>query len=209
MDGLLFDTEGLYWEVGDTVLQRRGFRYSKELQSRMMGRVGVAALQQMVDFHSLEDSPESLLVESDELFADKLAAGVPPISGVTEWIDHLRTQQIPFGLATSSRRKFVEILFQTISWKQDLAFILTGDDVQHGKPHPEMYLRAATQLGISPEQMLVLEDSENGCIAAVASGACTVAIPSVHTRGQNFDGAHLIAESISDSRLWAMIAPAE
>ena len=209
MDGLLFDTEGLYWEVGDTVLQRRGFRYSKELQSRMMGRVGVAALQQMVDFHSLEDSPESLLVESDELFADKLAAGVPPISGVTEWIDHLRTQQIPFGLATSSRRKFVEILFQTISWKQDLAFILTGDDVQHGKPHPEMYLRAATQLGISPEQMLVLEDSENGCIAAVASGACTVAIPSVHTRGQNFDGAHLIAESISDSRLWAMINPAE
>lgn len=205
MDGLLFDTEGLYWEVGDTVLQRRGFQYSKELQTHMMGRVGVAALQQMVDFHSLKDSPESLLSESDELFAAKLADGVPPIPGVTAWIDHLRTHQIPFGLATSSRRRFVEILFETIPWKQDLAFILTGDDVQQGKPHPEMYLRAAAQLGIPPDQMLVLEDSGNGCAAAVAAGACTVAIPSIHTQGQNFDGVNLIADTISDSRLWAMI----
>ena len=208
MDGLLFDTEGLYWEVGDTVLQRRGFRYSKELQRRMMGRVGVAALQQMVEFHSLEESAESLLAESDELFANKLGAGIPPLSGVTSWIEHLKSHQIPFGLATSSRRRFVEILFETIPWKQDLAFILTGDDVEHGKPHPEMYLRAATQLGIPPEQMLVLEDSGNGCAAGIAAGACTVAIPSIHTRDQNFEGATLIAESISDPRLWAMIEPA-
>ena len=205
MDGLLFDTEGLYWEVGDTVLQRRGFRYSKELQTRMMGRVGVAALQQMVEFHSLKESPESLLAESDELFADKLAAGVPPLSGVTSWIDHLRFHRVPFGLATSSRRRFVEILFETIPWKQDLAFILTGDDVEHGKPHPEMYLRAASQLGISPDQMLVLEDSGNGCAAAVAAGARTVAIPSIHTQDQKFDGAILIADNIRDARLWAMI----
>jgi HAD superfamily hydrolase (TIGR01509 family) len=207
MDGLLFDTEGLYWEVGDTVLQRRGFRYSKELQTRMMGRVGVTALQQMVEFHSLNESPESLLAESDELFADKLAAGVPPLPGVTSWIEHLRSHQIPFGLATSSRRKFVEILFETIPWKQDLAFILTGDDVEHGKPHPEMYLRAATEFGIPPDQMLVLEDSGNGCAAAVTAGARTVAIPSIHTQDQNFDGAILIADSIRDARLWAMIHP--
>lgn len=209
MDGLLFDTEGLYWEVGDTVLQRRGFRYSKALQSRMMGRVGVAALQQMVDFHCLEDSPESLLEESDELFAEKLATGVPPIAGVPEWIDHLKTHEVPFGLATSSRRRFVDILFESIAWKQDLAFILSGDDVKHGKPHPEMYLRAATLLDISPEQMLVLEDSSNGCAAAIASGACTVAIPSIHTQDQSFDGAFLIADNIRDPRLWAMIEPAQ
>ena len=209
MDGLLFDTEGLYWEVGDTVLQRRGYRYSKQLQTRMMGRVGVAALQQMVDFHQLEDTPERLLEESDELFTEKLERGVPPIAGVPEWIAFLKQQQVPFGLATSSRRCFVDILFQTIAWKADLAFILTGDDVRQGKPHPEMYLRSADHLGISPQHMLVLEDSGNGCAAAVAAGACTVAIPSTHTRDQNFDGAVLIADTIGDSRLWSMIQPIE
>ena len=207
MDGLLFDTEDLYWEVGDTVLQRRGFRYSKALQSRMMGRVGVAAVQQMVDFHSLEESPEILLAESDEIFAGKLAEGVPLIDGVSEWIEHLKTHQVPFGLATSNRRGFVDILFRDIPWRKDFAFTLTGDDVINGKPHPEMYLRAAGELGISPDQMLVLEDSGNGCAAAVAAGACTVAVPSIHTKDQDFTGATLLASSIRDSRLWAMIKP--
>ena len=72
-----------------------------------------------------------------------------------------------------------------------------------------MYLRAAMKLDVSPEQMLVLEDSSNGCAAAIAAGACTVAIPSIHTRDQNFRGAHLIADNISDPRLWAMIATAQ
>jgi beta-phosphoglucomutase-like phosphatase (HAD superfamily) len=53
--------------------------------------------------------------------------------------------------------------------------------------------------------MLVLEDSGNGCAAAIAARACTVAIPSIHTQDQNFEGAYLIAEHISDPRLWAMI----
>ena len=205
MDGLLFDTEGLYWEVGNEVLQRRGHCFSKELQQRMMGRVGVSALQQMVDFHSLDDSPETLLAESDELFSAKLELGVPPMAGVNEWIELLIRADIPFGLATSSRRKFVDVLFQSIPWRNDLAFILTGDDVTRGKPDPQIYSLAAGRLAISPGQMLVLEDSGNGCAAAVTAGAYTVAIPSVHTQDQDFHGAKLVADTISDPRLHALI----
>ena len=209
MDGLLFDTEGLYWEVGDQVLQRRGHLFSKTLQQRMMGRVGVAALQQMVDFHDLQESAETLLEESDELYAGMLEKGVPPMEGVNEWIALLKSRQIPFGLATSSRRKYVDVLFETIPWRDDLAFTLTGDDVTRGKPDPQMYLLAAERLGIEAAQMMVLEDSGNGCSAAVAAGAYTVAIPSVHTREQNFEGAMLIADSISDPRLRALVDPSE
>ena len=207
MDGLLFDTEGLYWEVGDAVLQRRGYRFSKELQQRMMGRVGVAALQQMVEFHSLNDSAETLLAESDELYSAMLKQGVPPIQGVNEWIGFLKQRGIPFGLATSSQRKYVDVLFRTIPWKDDLEFILTGDDVSCGKPDPEIYLLAAKRLALSPAHVLVLEDSGNGCAAAVAAGTCTVAIPSVHTQDQDFSGARLIADSIIDPRIRTLIEP--
>ncbi len=51
MDGLLFDTEKLYWQVGDTVLRQRGHRFTAELQQRMMGRVGVSSIQQIIDLH--------------------------------------------------------------------------------------------------------------------------------------------------------------
>lgn len=202
MDGLLFDTERLYWQVGDTVLQRRGRRFCGELQQRMMGRVGTSAMQQMIDFHGLDATPEALLGESEELFVDLLTAGLEPMPGLAAWIDQLRLAARPFGLATSSRRKFVEMILNTVDWREELAFTLTGDDVTRGKPDPQMYQMAAEAMGIRATEMLVLEDSGNGCAAAVAAGAITVAIPSEHTRGQNFTGAALIADSLVDPRLW-------
>lgn len=206
MDGLLFDTERLYWDVGDAVLAARGYRYSHALQQRMMGRIGVAAMQQMIDFHSLTDSPEDLLAESDRLYGQRLAHDITPMPGLAPWIDLLRAKKIPFGLATSSRRKFVDIILATTDWADDLTFVLTGDDVTHGKPDPEMYFRAAEKLKLPPAEMLVLEDSQNGCAAGVAAGAYTVAIPSEHTQMQSFDGAKLVAHSLSDPRLWALVA---
>ena len=206
MDGLLFDTEKLYWQVGDTVLQRRGHRFSAELQRRMMGRVGVSAIQQMIDFHGLADNPDDLLAESERLYGDLLSDGPDPMPGLDQWIEFLIENEAPFGLATSSQRKFVDQIFSSIHWRDHLKFELTGDDVENGKPHPEMYLRAAAALEIEPKHMLVLEDSGNGCAAGVASGAQTIAIPSEHTNNQDFSGAALVCGSLSDPRLIEYVA---
>ncbi|WP_419190066.1 HAD family hydrolase [Stieleria marina] len=205
MDGLLFDTEKLYWQVGDTVLQRRGFRFSAELQQRMMGRVGVSAMAQMIEMHSLKDSAEDLLAESDQIYSELLGETPDSMPGLELWIDYLDQIEMPFGLATSSRRKFVDRIFESVPWREALQFVLTGDDVVNGKPDPEMYLKAAEKLGIAPEAMMVLEDSGNGCAAAVAAGAQTVAIPSEHTKSQDFSGAILVAESLADPMLWSLL----
>ncbi|TWU45640.1 Phosphorylated carbohydrates phosphatase [Novipirellula aureliae] len=205
MDGLLFDTERLYWQVGDEILRRRGFRFDEELQTRMMGRVGTAAMQQMIDMHKLDDSPERLLLESEDLFGALLVKDLQPMPGLAEWIDLLQRSKLPFGLATSSRRMFVDVILARSDWRGSLSFVLTGDDVVNGKPHPEMYQSAAAKMEIAPASMLVLEDSGNGCRAAVAAGAQTVAVPSEHTKTQDFGGAILIAESLRDPRLHALI----
>ncbi|KAA5546333.1 HAD-IA family hydrolase [Roseiconus nitratireducens] len=205
MDGLLFDTERIYWQVGDTVLQRRGHRYSADLQARMMGRVGTAAVEQMIAFHRLDESPEDLLRESDQLYGELLPTLLRPMPGLESWIDYLHARDVPFALTTSSRRKWVDVIFADLSWREALAFVLTGDDVNNGKPHPEIYLTAIERFGIPPDQMLVLEDSGNGCAAGVASGALVVAVPNEHTRNQDFTGALLVAESLSDPRLWDLL----
>ena len=96
MDGLLFDTERLYWEVGDQLFQRRGHRFCKGLQQRMMGRVGVAAMQQMVDYFSLSDSAEQLLEESDALYAKMIENGVEPMPGLSSWIEFLQDLRTAF-----------------------------------------------------------------------------------------------------------------
>lgn len=208
MDGLLFDTERIYWQVGDALLQRRGHRYSADLQNRMMGRLGTAAMQQMVDFHDLDDSASDLLAESELLYGDLLPQLLRPMPGLNEWIDHLQSVSMPFALTTSSRRKWVDVIFADLSWRHSLEFVLTGDDVTHGKPHPEMYQTAAAKFGIEPESLLVLEDSGNGCAAGVAAGARVIAIPNQHTREHDFSGATLVAESLLDRRLWDCVGPA-
>ncbi len=114
MDGLLFETEGLYWQVGDTVLQRRGYRYSKELQSRMMGRVGVAAVQQMIDLHNLEDDAVELLAECDEIFASMLELGVDQMPGVDAIIRRFQNKKLPLRLITNSRRRAAPVLMGTV-----------------------------------------------------------------------------------------------
>ncbi|MGC6447349.1 MAG: HAD family hydrolase [Rubripirellula sp.] len=209
MDGLLFDTESLYWQCGDELLKRRGHRFCKSLQQRMMGRVGVSAIQQMIDFHQLDDQAEELIQESNEVFAGLLERGAQEMPGLSNFIEFLKVNAIPFGLATSSQRRFVDILFRDRAWREDLEFILTGDDVTRGKPDPQIYQMAADRLNLPPHQMLVLEDSGNGCAAGVASGACTVAVPSEHTQDQDFTGATLVADTLEDPRLWNLLVANE
>ena len=84
-------------------------------------------------------------------------------------------------------------------------FLLTAEDVRDGKPHPEIYLSAAQRFGIDPAQMLVLEDSENGCRAAVAAAATTVAVPGPHNSGSQYPGVALQAESLSDLRIYQLL----
>ncbi|TWU15853.1 HAD family hydrolase [Allorhodopirellula heiligendammensis] len=205
MDGLLFDTERIYFQVGDVVLQRRGFRFSSELQKQMMGRVGLSAIGEMIAFHRLDDEPAALLAESNVVYAELLLDHLEPMPNLERFIDHLSRSGVPFGVATSSQRQFVEMILPTTTWHDQLAFVLTGDDVTHGKPHPEMYLKAAELLAISPANMLVLEDSGNGAASAIAAGAITVAVPNEHSHDQPFDGVDLVADTLGDERLWAML----
>ena len=86
------------------------------------------------------------------------------------------------------------------------SFILTSEDITHGKPHPEIYLLAARRFGVPPGEMLVLEDSHNGCRAAATAGAFTVAVPGDHSRRQDFSSADLIIESLWDGRLYKVLS---
>jgi len=106
------------------------------------------------------------------------------------------------GIATSSRRAFVERVLAKFNCQPRFSPILTSEDITEGKPHPEIYLTAAARLGIEPAEMLVLEDSQNGCRAAVAAGAITVAVPGAHSRRHDFTGAALVAESLADRRIY-------
>jgi len=202
LDGLMFNTEELYQLVGTELLRRRGFEFTQELLDQMMGRPSGVALQMMIDTHCLKATVQELLAETDEIFPEILRTRLAPMPGLVELLAELEARQVPKGIATSSRRSFVERVLGQFGYQSRFSPILTSEDITHGKPHPEIYLLAASRLGIAPCQMLVLEDSQNGCRAAVAAGAIAIAVPGTHSARHDFGGAALVAESLADRRIY-------
>ncbi|MEX2310062.1 MAG: HAD family phosphatase [Pirellulales bacterium] len=201
LDGLLVNSEDLYEQAGETVLRRRGKTYDATLREQMMGRPVVDAIQLMIDCHSLPDPLEDLMYECREVLEGLMASSLAPMSGVAQLLDELQAINMPIAVATSGTREYAHHVLSQVNLKHLFRFILTAEDIRHGKPNPEVYLLAADRLGLAPQQMMVLEDSANGCRSAVAAGAFVVAVPNRHTRDHNFVGAILIADTLSDLRI--------
>src|SRR5262245_22289269 len=97
LDGLMFNTEELYQEVGSELLRRRGYDFTQELLDQMMGRPSHIALQIMIDTHTLKATVEELLAETDEIFPDILRTRLAPMPGLLELLDALEQRKIPKG----------------------------------------------------------------------------------------------------------------
>ena len=209
MDGLMFNTEDLYDQVGETLLSRRGHAFTLQLKLKMMGLPGPKAFEVLRSELGLNDPVETLQAESDEIFKVILPAQIATMKGLNGLLDLLESRKIPKAVATSSHRKFATAALGCFDLQRRFEFVLTAEDVTHGKPDPEIYLTTAKRLQVEPHQMLVLEDSLTGSRAAAAAGAFTIAVPTAHTRGLDFGHVDHVAESLEDSLILELFAPRE
>lgn len=203
LDGLMFNTELLYPQVGYELCRRRGKKFTDELLHQMMGRPGNISLQIMIDYHEFhDDTVDGLQEESIEIFLPLLDTQLEPMPGCLKLLDALESAEIPKAVATSSAKRFVTDILSRFDLIPRFSFILSAEDVTHGKPDPEIYQTAAHRLGREPGEIMVLEDSENGCRAAVRAGAFTIAVPGDHSAAHDFAGAAFEAESLRDPRIY-------
>lgn len=202
MDGLMFNTEDVYTLAGTELLRRRGCRFTPELKDAMMGLPNCASFDLLIRWHRLEETWETLAEESSEIFLGLLGEHLAVMPGLWELLRDLEQAGIPKAIATSTGRRLTDACLAPFDLAGRFQFILTAEDIVCGKPDPEIYLKAAERFGVPPAEMLVLEDSQNGCRAAVAAGAFAVAVPGQHSRNHDFSGAALVVESLGDPRLY-------
>lgn len=205
MDGLMFNSEDVYTVVGTELLRRRGHVFTPELKDAMMGLQAQPSFEQMIRFCGLEETWQQLAVESNRLFIEFLPKYLTPMPGLMELLDALEQAGIPKAIATSSIRELADPCLSPFGLQKRFQFILTAEDIAHGKPHPEIYQTAARRFGLSPAEILVLEDSRNGCLAAAAAGAIAVAVPGDHSRQQDFGMAAFVADTLADPRIYEAI----
>ena len=208
LDGLMFNTEELYEQVGGELLRRRGKQCTRELLDRMMGRPGRVALQIMIDFHGLDASVEQLQSETDTIFRELLPTRLQTMPGLLELLKALEASALPKAIATSSRRTFAADVLGRFDLEERFEFVLTAEDVVNGKPNPEIYKTAASRLACPVERIMVLEDSQHGCAAAVAAGAFAVAVPGPQSANHTFKGARFVAAGLGDLQIYAALGMA-
>lgn len=181
MDGLLVDSEPLWFEVEHAVMSRLGGRWTEADQRKLVG----GSLHSSVDYlisrgtrpASRDEVAGWLIGGMADLLAEREVTMLP---GAAELLAEVRAAGIPRALVTSSERVIMDAVLASLT-RHGISFTVTvcGADVTHPKPHPEPYLRAAGLIGADPRACVALEDSPNGAAAAQAAGCVTVAVPGV------------------------------
>ena len=201
----MFNTEDLYDIVGEQLLNRRGQSFTSELKMAMMGLPGPDAFAVMKERCGLDDSIEALASECEEMFDDLLPARIEMMPGLEALLQLLESANVPKAIATSSHLRFAQRALGVFDLQPRFEFVLTAESVEKGKPNPDVYLLAASRLGVQPENMLVLEDSIHGSSAATAAGATTIAIPSRRVDSAQFGSVYAICERLDDSTVLELI----
>lgn len=205
LDGLMFNTEHVFALAAEKMLSRRSLPMPPDLLRRMMGRRPPEGMRVMRELTGIDDPVDELQHEAFDTFLDLLDEHLEPMPGLFELLGLLESLGLPKAVATSSLRQYQRDLMDRYELVPRFEFVLTAEDVQNGKPHPEIYLTAAERHGVDPSELLVFEDSEAGTNAAAAAGAFVVSVPHEHSRCHNFENASHVAESLMDSVVLEML----
>src|SRR5271166_65874 len=201
LDGLMFDTEALYFRVSSEMVAARGKTFTPEIMRAMIGRRSVEAGYMLKTMTGLNEPLDVLLADVRQRFYAEMETAVHPTPGLFHLLDRLGHHGLPLAVATSSRRSYAAQLLGQHRLLDRFRFVLGSEDVAHGKPDPEIYLTAIERFDVPPRSVLVLEDSPAGVASGRAAGTYVVGVPHEHSPAQALQSADLIVPRLDDPGL--------
>ena len=174
MDGILFDTETVYLEYGKKLLKELNYKVTDELVEKTTGLTNEEAKEIYLEEFG-RDFPY------DEIYnyiIDEAQKGnIALMTGAKEMLEFLSSRGKKMVMGTSADSFMANTLLESKGIKDYFSHIITADDVERGKPDPEVFLRGAGKMNINPSKTMVFEDSINGVKAAYGAGMLPVMIP--------------------------------
>lgn len=197
LDGVLLDTEPFYTEVTQEIVGVYGKTFDWSIKRHMIGRPSLQAARYLVEALALPITAEDYL-EKRRVGLERRFAATPAKPGAEAFTRALSEYGVAQAVATSSERDLYEIKITAhAQWFSLFGATVTGDDPRlvHGKPAPDIFLLAATSVGIDASQCVVFEDSPAGIEAAHAAAMHAVAVPDANMEASLFGAAELVIDS--------------
>jgi beta-phosphoglucomutase-like phosphatase (HAD superfamily) len=177
LDGVLADSEPWWNQIDAKLLAEHGVTYRGEYHRNVLGVSYQLAVEFYKNAFHISASVEELMRRRGEIATDFFANRVGLFSSAKTTLEQLREMKLPLAVATSSVSASARPFLDRTGIRSLFSVVVTGDEVQKGKPHPDIYLRTAKKLGIAPEACLVIEDALAGIAAAKAANMRVAAIP--------------------------------
>ncbi len=198
LDGSLVDSMWMWREIDIEYLGKFGIPLPEQLQSDIEGMSFTETAVYFKERFHLPDSVEQIMDDWNQMAWDKYSHEVPLKNGVRELIAHCIRNGIKLGIATSNSRALVENVINAHELMDAFDSIVTGCEVDKGKPAPDIYLEAARRCGAAPEKCLVFEDIVPGIMAGKSAGMKVCAVDDLYSKHQNEEKKRLADYFITD-----------
>lgn len=184
-DGVVIDSAQLHEQSWHALAAELGRTISP---GSFLRGFGMKSAQIIAEVHRWSQDPAEisrLTNRKETLYREIIARReIAPLPGVVEWLHRLHEARIPCAVASSTPRQNIEVVLDRLGLTSAFAAIVSAEDVERGKPNPEVFLKAASHLGVEKARGIVFEDAPVGIIAAHAAGMRVVAVSTSHAREQ-------------------------
>jgi len=195
MDGVIADTAAYHQKAWQETFQKRGIDFTEDDFKHSFGLRNDSIIRRILGEGVSQKEIAIIADEKEESFRLRIRQELKPLPGVVELMKSLAERGFRMALASSAPIENIQLLIQGLGIKNYFNAIVSGRDVAEGKPSPQVFLLAAKELGVAPENCIVIEDAVAGVTAAKRAGMHCLAVTSTHPR-QSFSEADLIVDSL-------------
>jgi beta-phosphoglucomutase family hydrolase len=192
MDGTLADNMHYHHESWMIFFKRHGVNITAE----EFGKKNHGTIEEMIrdifGSHLSAQAVRELGHEKEKLYRDLYREHMKPLDGLYDFMDELKENNISIAMATMGNMDNINFILDGLQVRKYFDAVAGGDDVKHGKPHPEVFLKAAAKLNANPMYCIAFEDSFSGIKSAFAAGMKVAAVSTTHPKG-DFNNHGLVA----------------
>lgn len=201
LDGLLINSEELYLEANKIYFKDFDFEFTQDLHKQGTGKKFELWIKTVIADSIINKSGEEILKERNKIFFNLVREKLELMPGAEGFLKMVK-DNFKTSLVTSSKKNYVNLVFEVLDIKKYFDLIITGETVVYGKPDPECYLEAAKSLEVSSNECVVVEDAPNGIIAGKNANMKVIAVPSYYVKDSpEIKQANLIVSSLKDVKL--------
>ncbi len=197
MDGVLADTASIHFESWVKLAEEKGIIFTKSFFERTFGQQSPSIVRELVGQEADELLVRKWANLKESYYREMVKGKLRPLPGVLKIIYRLKSLGFKLAVGSSGPSENVELLLDTLKIKHNFNVVISSEEVQKGKPEPDVFLIAAKALNLPPKNCIVIEDAPVGIQAAKAAGMNCIALTTTHNK-EELNGAQIISKDLTE-----------